>query len=87
MSTLQYQSLVYAAGQSFQCVESYQSVFERMRESAFHVSNEDEGSMRWAAPIELTVRGEHGPLRLALNPPTIAGVLELHENDRVEVDG
>lgn len=92
MSTLKYQSLVYAGGQSFQCVESYESVFERMRELAFQIAapegaDEDTGLMRWAAPLELTVRGEDGPLRLALNPTVVAGVLELPASDRVDVDG
>lgn len=83
VSKLQYQSVIYAAGSVFNIVESYDSLFERLRAAGFKV---DDDRMGWTEPLELTVSdSEQRPLRMAIQPHTISAIVEIPEGDRREV--
>jgi hypothetical protein len=80
-----YQTIIYAAGQGFRCVEAYDSLYERLRDGVFRMDSDDEG-MRWIPPLEVTVEGETGPLRALIAPTAISAVVEIPEALRTEVE-
>lgn len=83
---LMYQTVLCAGGQTLKCVEGYDSVFERMRDSHFK-GDEAADELRYAQPMELTVASgpENRPVRAAFNPMAITFVVELPEDQREEV--
>lgn len=81
---LQWQTVICVAGQQLTCLESYDSVHERIRDG--HMRQSEGGSIHGLAPLELTIYGVDGqPLRALVQPQAIAYVMELPESDRVEV--
>ncbi len=81
-TTLHYITSLTVAGQAISCVESYDSIVERMRDAEFrmHADSEEAGGMHWAGPIELTVQGPEGkPLRGAFALHAISCVIEMAE--------
>ena len=92
MSDLYYQSLIFFAGHQYKVVESYESIVERMRGTAASVSG-DEDEMRFAmwAPLELTIQMRlsdevDGPVRLAISPQALSGVIAIPEAYRWPVE-
>jgi hypothetical protein len=95
VSKLTWQTYIYAAGGLFMCVESYDSIFERVRDTHIRMSEEegvDALQMHWLPPIELTVaakpEGEGDPpvpARMFISPQAITGVMEIPAASREEV--
>jgi hypothetical protein len=78
---LKYQCTILVGGATFYCIESYDSVFDRIRDTAYKVG---EGDIAIAPPLELTVGvgfsdhpGEPRLVRAAISPQAIAAVYEI----------
>lgn len=91
---LQYQTQICVAGTWFMCVESYESLFARLRETNMKVQDAKGHpvQMDWFEPLELTVRGAVGetgealPLRAAISPLAVSALLEIPQTDRTNVE-
>jgi hypothetical protein len=92
---LQYKCNVVVAGISFYCIESYDTVLSRVRDTGFNFSDGDEVrnesvGMRFSAPVELTVgiamvqESDKVLTRAAFAPTAIAAVIEIPEDERNE---
>lgn len=87
--SLKYQCNVTVGGAVFSCIESYESVFERLRSASFRFHDSDEeAGMNFMEPIELTVGakyeedGESRLVRAAFAPQAISSVTEIPEDLR-----
>lgn len=76
---LKWQTVVYAGATALTCLESYDSIHDRIRQG--EVKTGDTG-FTWMPPVELTVKGTDGPMRALVQPSAISAVVEIPESER-----
>lgn len=82
---LEWQTMVMVGGMQWMCLESYDSLHERMRDGQMK-QTEDEG-IRWLPPLELTLRGNDDAgdakiLRALIPVHAITAVFDIPAADR-----
>jgi hypothetical protein len=86
---LKWQSIVFVAGASWTCLESYDSIHDRLRDGEFKQTADEDG-LRWMAPLELTFKAEVGGsvkvVRALVAPHAISLVLDIPATEREPVE-
>lgn len=90
VTVIEYQTVISVGGANLLCVESYDSLFERLREGAIRMQPDEDGSslagMTWFPPIEVTVQSSGKPIRALLSVQAISAIYEIPPEDREPVE-
>lgn len=94
-TALKYQSSINIGGGWYSCVESYDSILDRLRDTAmkFQGSEEDGERAQWFQPLELTIQAathegaDARPTRIAVAAQALVAIIDVPEEDRLEVQG